>query len=153
MDQRVSLITLGVADVGRSRAFYERLGWRGQEAEETVFFQAGGMALVLWGRHKLADDAGIPDPGAGGFGGAALAQNVRSRAEVDEILATAADAGATITQAAHETFYGGYAGYFTDPDGHAWEIAYNPGFPLGPDGAITIPDFTSLVDTQPEADA
>jgi catechol 2,3-dioxygenase-like lactoylglutathione lyase family enzyme len=140
VEQRISLITLGVADVGRARTFYERLGWHGQETEETVFFQAGGMAVVLWARHKLAADAGIED-GGGGFGGLALAHNVRSRAEVDELLAAAAGAGAQITQPASETFYGGYAGYFRDPDGHAWEIAYNPGFRLGPDGSLTLPDF------------
>jgi catechol 2,3-dioxygenase-like lactoylglutathione lyase family enzyme len=141
VEQRISLITLGVADVSRARAFYERLGWHGQETEETVFFQAGGMAVVLWARHKLAADAGIEDGGAGGFGGLALAHNVRSRAEVDELLAAAAGAGAQITQPARETFYGGYAGYFRDLDGHAWEIAHNPGFRLGPDGSLTLPDF------------
>ena len=141
MEQRVSLITLGVADVGRSRTFYERLGWQGQEVEETVFFQAGGMALVLWARDKLAVDAGIDAGKTGGFGGVALAHNVRSRAEVDALLAVAAAVGAEITQAARETFYGGYAGYFLDPDGHLWEVAWNPGFPLGPDGSITVPDF------------
>jgi uncharacterized protein len=143
VEQRISLITLGVADVGRARAFYERLGWRGQEVEETVFFQIGGMALILWGRAKLAGDAGLQDREAGGFGGVALAHNVRSRAEVDAVLADAAGAGAEITQPARETFYGGYAGYFLDPDGHAWEVAWNPGFPLGPDGSITLPDFGS----------
>ena len=141
MEQRISLITLGVADVSRARTFYERLGWRGQETEETVFFQAGGMAVVLWARHKLAADAGIEDGGAGGFGGLALAHNVRSRAEVDELLASAAGAGAQVTQPARETFYGGYAGYFRDLDGHTWEIAYNPGFRLGADGSLTLPDF------------
>lgn len=139
MEQRISLVTLGVADVARARTFYERLGWRGQEVEQTVFFQAGGIAIVLWGRDKLAGDAGIEDPGVDGFGGVALAHNVRSRAEVDAVLAAAADAGAEITRPARETFYGGYAGCFTDPDGHVWEIAYNPGFPLGPDGTITVP--------------
>jgi len=141
VEQRVSLITLGVADVGRARTFYERLGWRGQEVEETVFFQAGGLALVLWARDKLADDAGIEAETASGFGGVALAYNVRSRAEVDALLAKAAEAGAGITQAARDTFYGGYAGYFRDPDGHLWEVAWNPGFGLGPDGSITVPDF------------
>lgn len=135
------MITLGVADVGRARTFYERLGWHGQEVEETVFFQAGGMALVLWARAKLAEDAGIDDGGADGFGGIALAHNVRSRAEVDATLAAAASAGAEITQPASETFYGGYAGYFRDPDGHAWEVAHNPGFTIGPDGSIILPDF------------
>jgi uncharacterized protein len=141
VEQRISLITLGVADVSRALTFYERLGWLGQQVEETVFFQAGGMAVVLWARHKLADDAGIEDSAAGGFGGLALAHNVRSRAEVDGLLADAENAGAEVTQAASETFYGGYAGYFRDPDGHVWEIAYNPGFQLGPDGSITLPDF------------
>jgi catechol 2,3-dioxygenase-like lactoylglutathione lyase family enzyme len=141
VEQRISLITLGVADVRRARTFYERLGWQGQQVEETVFFQAGGMAVVLWARPKLAGDAGIEDGDAGGFGGLALAHNVRSRAEVDGLLADAEHAGAEVTQAAGETFYGGYAGYFRDPDGHVWEIAYNPGFQLGPDGSITLPDF------------
>jgi catechol 2,3-dioxygenase-like lactoylglutathione lyase family enzyme len=141
VEQRISLVTLGVADVTRARTFYERLGWQGQEVEETVFFQAGGMALVLWGRDKLADDAGIEDRTTDGFGGMTLAHNVRSRIEVDEVLGDAANAGAEITRAARETFYGGYAGCFTDPDGHVWEIAYNPGFSLGQDGSITIPDF------------
>jgi catechol 2,3-dioxygenase-like lactoylglutathione lyase family enzyme len=141
MEQRVSLITLGVADVARARAFYEQLGWRGQEVEETVFFQAGGIALVLWGRDKLAADCGLTDQPAGGFGGVALAHNVRSAAQVDEVLAAAQRAGAVITRPAATTFYGGYAGVFTDPDGHAWEIAHNPGFPLAADGSITIPDF------------
>jgi catechol 2,3-dioxygenase-like lactoylglutathione lyase family enzyme len=141
VEQRISLITLGVTDLTRARTFYERLGWRGQEVEETVFFQAGGTALVLWGRDKLAADAGLEDSCTDGFGGMTLAHNVRSRAEVDEVLGQAANAGAEITHAARETFYGGYAGFFTDPDGHIWEIAYNPGFPLDRDGAITIPDF------------
>ncbi len=141
MEQRLSLITLGVADVGRARAFYERLGWRGQEVEQTVFFQAGCIALVLWGRRELADDAGVDDPGSDGFGGVALAHNVRSRPDVDGVLADAVAAGGRITRRAGETFYGGYAGCFADLDGHVWEIAYNPGFPLGADGAITVPDF------------
>lgn len=141
MEQRISLVTLGVADLPRARAFYEALGWRGQEVEGTVFFQAGAVAVVLWGREKLAADAGIDDRDPGGFGGVGLAHNVRSPVEVDEVLAQAATAGATVTRPAGETFYGGYAGCFTDPDGHVWEIAYNPGFPLGPAGEITIPDF------------
>jgi len=141
VEQRISLVTLAVADMTRARTFYERLGWRGQQVEETAFFQVGGIGLVLWGRDELADDAGLEDRGTDGFGGIALAHNVRSRVEVDEVLDQAANAGAEITQAARETFYGGYAGYFTDPDGHVWEIAYNPGFPLDRDGAITLPDF------------
>lgn len=142
MEQRLSLITLGVADLDRAQRFYERLGWRGQRVQETVFFQAGGLAVSLWAREKLSADLGITDQGDDGFGGVSLAHNVRSRAEVDEILATAEDAGATITRAATETFYGGYAGAFRDLDGHAWEVAHNPGFPLADDGAITVPDFS-----------
>ncbi|WP_200211410.1 VOC family protein [Micromonospora coerulea] len=141
MEQRISLVTLGVTDLSRSRAFYERLGWRGQEVEQTVFFQAGGLAVVLWGRDKLADDADLADRGTDGFGGLSLAQNVRSRAEVDEVLRQAAEAGARVTRPARETFYGGYAGYFTDPDGHLWEIAWNPGFALAEDGTLTVPDL------------
>ncbi|MEV1016921.1 MULTISPECIES: VOC family protein [unclassified Micromonospora] len=144
MEQRISLITLGVADVARAKAFYEHLGWRGQEVEGTVFIQAGGLALVLWGRDKLAADAGIDDPGTDGFGGVTLAQNVRSQAEVDEVIATATKAGATVTKPAQETFYGGYAGYFADPDGHLWEIAWNPGFALAEDGSLTVPDFSAM---------
>ncbi len=143
MEQRISLITLGVADVQRARAFYERLGWQGQEAEETVFFQAGGIALVLWGRDKLARDCGIAEEQAGGFSGVTLAHNVRSEAEVNDVLAAAERAGATVTRPAAGTFYGGYAGVFTDPDGHAWEIAHNPGFLLAENGSITIPDFSN----------
>ncbi|MEU8004945.1 VOC family protein [Catellatospora sp. NPDC049111] len=141
MEQRISIVTFGVADLPRARAFYERLGWRGQEIEQTVFFQTGGIAVVLWGRDKVAADAGVPDPGGDGFGGVTLAHNVRSRAEVDEIMAVAAGAGATVTKPAQETFYGGYAGFFTDPDGHVWEIAHNPGFTLSPDGSLILPDF------------
>lgn len=144
MEQRISLVTLGVSDLARSRTFYEQLGWRGQEVQETVFFQAGGMAVVLWGREKVADDAGIDasdETDTGSAGGVTLAQNVRSRDEVDDVLRTAGNAGAEITQPARETFYGGYAGFFRDPDGHVWEIAHNPGFHLGPDGSLTLPDF------------
>ena len=142
MEQRVTLITLGVADLSRSRAFYERLGWRGQEVEETVFFQAGGLALVLWGRDKLATDAGVVDD-AGHFSGVALAHNVRSRGEVDELIGLAREAGALVTREPAPTFYGGYAGYFLDPDGHPWEIAHNPGFTLEDDGSLVLPDLTS----------
>jgi predicted lactoylglutathione lyase len=140
VDQRISLVTLGVADLARARAFYEAMGWRGREAEETVFFQTGALALILWGRDKLAADSGVSDPG-GGFDGVTLAQNVRSQAEVEQIVATAAQAGATVTRAPSTTFYGGYAGVFLDPDGHAWEIAFNPHFTLTDDGALVLPDL------------
>jgi predicted lactoylglutathione lyase len=141
MDQRISLVTLGVADLQRAKAFYAALGWRGQEVQETVFFQAGAMALVLWSRTSLAADSGIEDDARDGFGGVGLAQNVRSRAQVDEIVAAARAAGARVTRAPAETFYGGYAGVFADPDGHVWEIAHNPGFALADDGSLTLPDF------------
>jgi predicted lactoylglutathione lyase len=141
MDPRISLITLGVADLPRARAFYEALGWRGQEIEETYFVQAGGSAVVLWGRGKLAEDAQVSDDGGDGFGGVALAHNVGTREEVDAIIDAARTAGASITKPAQETFYGGYAGYFADLDGHVWEIAHNPGFTLEADGSLTLPDF------------
>jgi uncharacterized protein len=149
MDQRISLVTLGVADLARSRAFYERLGWRGQEVEGTVFFQAGGLGLVLWHQDALADDAGLAARDGAGFRGLSLAQNVRSEAEVDAVVTAAERAGATVTRRPAATFYGGYAGYFTDPDGHAWEIAWNPGFPLADDGTITIPDFGTAEGDEP----
>jgi len=138
MEQRVSLITLGVADVAASRAFYERLGWSvGLDVEETVFFQIGDAILTLWGRDKLAQDSGVTDNA--GWGGVTLAHNVRSREEVDRVIDEARAAGARISREPAETFYGGYAAVFVDPDGHPWEIANNPGFTLTDDGAITLP--------------
>lgn len=141
MEQRISLVTLGVSDLARAKGFYEQLGWHGQEVEQTVFLQAGGLALVLWDRDKLAADCGLPGGSPAGFGAIVLAHNVRSRAEVDEIVAAALGAGATITRSPSPTFYGGYAGVFVDLDGHAWEIACNPGFPLAEDGTLTVPSF------------
>jgi hypothetical protein len=146
VEQRISLITLGVSDVARARAFYEALGWHGQEVEETVFFQTGAMAVVLWHQDKLADDVCVPRRGSAEFRGVALALNVRSRADVDSAIAQAQAAGATVTRTPAETFYGGYAGYFTDPDGHAWEVAHNPGFTLETDGALRLPDFGTTSD-------
>jgi len=141
VEQRVSLITLAVADVRRARTFYERLGWRGQEVQETIFFQAGGLVLVLWHRDKLAEDVGFDHTVDDGFRGISLAHNVRSNEEVNAIIVAAQAAGATVTRSPASTFYGGYAGHFTDPDGHAWEIAHNPGFRLNDDGTLTLPDF------------
>ena len=140
MKQRVSLVTLGVTDLARARTFYEALGWRGVETQETVFFQAGGAVVVLWGRDKLAADSGVEAGVPGGFGGIVLAHNVGSDAEVDEIQAAAAAAGATVTRPAAPTFYGGYAACFADPDGHLWEVAHNPGFTLAADGALRLPE-------------
>lgn len=139
MEQRISLVTLGSDDVARARRFYEALGWVGQEVSETVFFQAGGLALVLWSRQALADDMGVE---AAELRATALAHNVRSDAEVDALVARAAEAGATVTHPPSTTFYGGYAGAFADPDGHLWEIAHNPGFPLADDGSLTVPDLS-----------
>ncbi|HEY2332104.1 MAG TPA: VOC family protein [Acidimicrobiales bacterium] len=143
MDQRLSLVTLGVTDLARARAFYEQLGWQGQETQETVFFQAGGMAVVLWGRDKLAADSGVADSPPGPFSGVVLAQNVRSEAEVRDVVARAERAGGTVTRAPAPTFYGGYAGCFADPEGHIWEVAHNPGFAMAADGSITLPDFSA----------
>jgi uncharacterized protein len=138
MDQRVSLITLGVRDVAAARAFYERLGWKvGLDVEETVFFQTGSSIVALWGREKLEADSGVTDGGS--WGGITLAHNVSSREEVDRVIEEARVAGARISRQPAETFYGGYAGVFVDLDGHPWEIAYNPGFDLKDDGSLRLP--------------
>jgi len=141
MEQRVSLITLGVADLKRSSEFYERLGWRRSmaKAEGVVFFQAGGMALALYPRDELAKDAEIA-PDGHGFCGISLAYNARSREEVDLVLAEVQAAGAKLLKPAQEAFWGGYSGYFSDPDGFPWEVAWNPSFPIMEDGSIRIPD-------------
>jgi uncharacterized protein len=138
MEQRLSLVTLGVADLERARRFYEDgLGWRrGNQHEEVAFYQLGGMVLALWGRDALARDARLPD--AGGFGGIALAYNARSREEVDAVLAEAAAAGGRILKPAEDTFWGGYSGYFADPDGHPWEVAWNPGWTIAADGSARL---------------
>ena len=139
MRQSVSLLTLGVADVSRARAFYEALGWTvALDVEETVFFQANGIVVVLWLRERLAADAGADDDGAS-WSGIALAHNVASRQEVDDVIASARARGGTVTREPAETFYGGYAGVFRDLDGHAWEVAHNPGFGLEPDGSVVLP--------------
>ena len=139
MRQSVSLVTLGVSDYGQAKEFYEALGWSVTwEAEETSFFQANGVVLVLWSREKLAADMGIGDEGDG-WSGIALAHNVASREEVHEIVELARSNGAEVTREPAETFYGGYAGAFRDLDGHAWEIAHNPGFGLNEDGSVTLP--------------
>jgi catechol 2,3-dioxygenase-like lactoylglutathione lyase family enzyme len=141
MDARLSLVTLGVGDFARSQRFYEALGWRlgGPSNEHVAFFQCGGMVLSLYGRAALAEDAGVGND-AGGFDGVALGQNVRERADVDRILEEARVAGGAVPQPAREVFWGGYSGYFADPDGHLWEIAWNPHFPLSEDGTIRLPE-------------
>ncbi len=138
MENRVTVVTLGVADVSRARAFYEALGWSGQSPDgEVVFFQSGGMVLALWARDKLAEDSAVTD--SGGWGGVTLAHNVRSSAEVDAVLARAREAGATIGRTGAVTFWGGYSGIFLDPDGHPWEVAHNPGWILADDGSVHLP--------------
>jgi len=139
MEQRVSLITLGVADLQRSRDFYERLRWKraNAEADGIVFFQAGGMGLALYPRIELAKDANV-SPDGRGFSGFTLAYNARTRDEVDSVLAQAEAAGAKLLKPAQETFWGGYDGYFADPDGFLWEVAWNPFFPIAEDGSIRI---------------
>jgi predicted lactoylglutathione lyase len=139
VEQRLSLITLGVADLARARAFYQALGWTTRAApdDDVVFFQAGGMIVALWDRGKLAEDTAVPD--SGGWGGITLAHNVRSPDEVDTVLSEAQAAGASIARPGAETFWGGYSGVFVDPDGHAWEIAHNPHWTLEPDGGIRLP--------------
>src|ERR687892_1008218 len=129
MEQRLSLITLGVADVSRAQAFYEALGWKldggvDDETDHVAFFQANGFIVALWDRTKLAEDSGVED--SGGWGGVTLAHNVRSPEEVDAVMQEADAAGATIARPAGKTFWGGYSGAFVDPDGHPWEIAHNP---------------------------
>jgi len=140
MDQRLTLVTLGVADVARSRAFYERLGWKASSASQdsVAFFQMVGMVLALWGRQDLADDAQVANS-TPGFSGVALAFNARSEAEVDSVLAEAVRAGGRLVRAAHKTFWGGYSGYFADPDGHLWEVAHNPFWHLDERGALHLP--------------
>ncbi len=139
MEQRLSLVTLGVADVARARRFYEEgLGWRRGNTEDGVaFYQMPGMIFALWSRPALAEDGAVADAGAT-FSGMALAYNASDRAEVDAVLAEAAAAGAVITRAAHETFWGGYSGYFADPDGHLWEVAHNPFWTIDEAGAIRL---------------
>jgi uncharacterized protein len=138
MEQRISLVTLGVSDLERARRFYEALGWTtdAEQGADIAFFQAGGMIVALWGRAELAEDSGVDD--AGGFGGITLAYNVRSPEEVDTTLAEAERAGAAIARAGAPTFWGGYSGVFHDPDSHPWEVAHNPFWTLRDDGSISM---------------
>jgi predicted lactoylglutathione lyase len=140
MDQRLTVITLGVRDLRRAREFYEALGWttRAGPDDDVVFFQSGGMVVALWDRARLAEDSGVAD--GGGWGGVTLAHNVRSPADVDRVIAEAEAAGAQIPRHGAETFWGGYSGVFVDPDGHPWEVAHNPRWGLGEDGSVTLPE-------------
>ncbi|HEV2922581.1 MAG TPA: VOC family protein [Solirubrobacteraceae bacterium] len=140
MEQRLSLITLGVADLERARAFYEALGWRSYTPVEleVVFFQSGGMVFALWDRDRLAEDSGVVQ--GSGYGGVTLAYNARSPDEVDAVIAEARTAGAAITREPGETFWGGYSGVFVDPDGYPWEVAHNPNWTVAEDGSVILPD-------------
>ena len=138
MDQRLSLVTIGVNDLERSRRFYEALGWKSNAAEgdPVVFFQAGGMIVALWDRGSLAEDSAVAD--SGGWGGITLAYNTRSQAEADAVIEEARAAGATIGREPAETFWGGYSGVFIDPDGHPWEVAHNPRWTIAEDGSAHL---------------
>ena len=138
MEQRLSLVTLGVSDVGRARAFYEALGWRtnAAPADDVVFFQAVGMIVALWSRKQLAEDSGVED--GGGWGGVTPAYNTRSQEEVDAVIEEARAAGALIAREPAATFWGGYSGVFVDPDGHPWEVAHNPHWRVADDGSVTL---------------
>ena len=143
MQPRLSLITLGVADVARARAFYEALGFKAGRASQAsvTFLDAGGVVLALFGRASLAEDAGVADSTPDvtpSFVGIALAHNARSEADVDKALSEAVGAGAKLIKAAEKTSWGGYSGYFADPDGHLWEVAHNPYFTLLPDGRVAL---------------
>ncbi len=138
MDQRISLITLGVADLNRAKDFYRALGWRpsANSPDDVAFYQAGGMVLALWDRGKLAEDSVRSD--SGGWGGVTLAYNARSPEDVDAVIAEARAAGAVIGREPAETFWGGYSAVFIDPDGHPWEVAHNPGWTLRDDGTVSL---------------
>jgi len=142
MEQRLSLVSLGVRDVAVATAFYERLGWQrsAKNSNEMIsFFQLGGIILGLYGRGPLAADIGLASAAGSGFAGVTLAHNARSKEEVDVLLKAAEAAGATVVKPAEDVFWGGYSGYFQDPDGHYWEIAWNPFFPVAEDGGVTLP--------------
>lgn len=138
MEQRISVITLGVTDLARSRRFYERMGWVSASSpdDDVAFFEAGGLVFAVWDQAKLAEDSGVLH--SHGWGGVTLSHNVASPGEVDTVVAEAAAAGATVTRQPADTVWGGYSGVFTDPDGHPWEIAHNPHWNLHPDGSVTI---------------
>ena len=140
MEPRLNFVTLGVADVARARAFYDRLGFVASSAsnDDVVFYDANGIVLAIWGRDALIEDAQLDSPKPG-FSGVAVAHNARSEADVDAVLAEAVAAGGKLIRAAHKVFWGGYSGYFADPDGHLWEVAYNPIFGLDAAGRVTLP--------------
>jgi uncharacterized protein len=137
--QRVTLITLGVSDLARARAFYAALGWKpADETPGVSFYQMHGALLGLFPLAELAKDQGRPDAVLG-TGAATLAQNFATEAQVDAAYAHALDCGATALKPPEKVFWGGYSGYYTDPDGHVWELAHNPFWPLAADGTLTLP--------------
>jgi catechol 2,3-dioxygenase-like lactoylglutathione lyase family enzyme len=138
MEQRLSLVTLGVRDLERARAFYQALGWTTGAApgDDVVFFQAPGGIVALWDRASLAEDSRVDD--GGGWGGVTLAYNTRNAAEVDAVIEEARRAGATIGREPAETFWGGYSGVFIDPEGHPWEVAHNPRWTIRDDGSTVL---------------
>jgi catechol 2,3-dioxygenase-like lactoylglutathione lyase family enzyme len=142
MEQRLSLVTIGVANLADSIRFYEALGWTRamKEAEGVAFFQLGAIGLSLYPIEDACAEAGVHWRGHGGFGGIALAHNVRARAEVDQVVAAWTAAGGTVTHVARDMPWGGYCAHVADPDGNIWEIAWNPGFPIDKDGGISIPE-------------
>jgi uncharacterized protein len=139
VEQRLSLVTLGVSDLARARVFYESLGWTtgAAPADDVVFFRAGGMIVALWSRESLAEDSGVDDD-RGGWGGITLAYNARTPSEVDTVLEEAGRAGARIVREGAATFWGGYSGLFADPDGHRWEVAHNPHWTIADDGSVSL---------------
>lgn len=139
MEQRLSLITLGVEDLARARAFYLALGWKGRDLDDVTFFQAGdAIVIALWSRAQLAEDSAVGD--GGGWGGVTLAYNTRTRDEVDAVIEQARAAGARIGREPAETFWGGYSAIFIDPDGHPWEVAHNPHWTITGDGRTILGD-------------
>jgi uncharacterized protein len=140
LSPRLSIVTLGVANVAKAKAFYEALGWRPSSAsqEQIIFFQLSGVVLALFDRNHLADDATVA-PAGDGFRAVTLAHNVGSEAEVDAALAHAERAGARIVKPASKVFWGGYSGYFADPDGHLWEVAFNPFVSFDEAGRLVLP--------------
>lgn len=141
MEPRISIVTLGVDDLDRAARFYAAMGLKRHAGitDGVAFYQMGGMILALFPRGELAKDAGV-DLSPAGFSGVALAYNTRSEAEVDEVLARAGEAGGTIVRPASRAFWGGRTGYFADTEGHLWEVAHNPAFPIAEDGTIALPD-------------
>ncbi len=141
---RINIVTLGVRDLAASTKFYETLGWENSSASEEgkiTFFALDNVMFGLFPRDRLADDAGVPDAGDGlAFRGVTLAINGDSEAEVDAFLQSAVDAGGQLVKPGQKVFWGGYSGYFADPDRHLWEVAFNPFMPLDENGLMTIPD-------------